>query len=161
MRVIPAFVVLIIASSLPSFAACAQDSAHVITSRPVANDEIPTLDLAIGGVKGAFAGAGAGALLGLGVGAIGCHASARDWCTLTYGLGGALAGQFVGTPVGVHLANHRRGNVVLTTVGSVTATLALLAVGSTFTRGNGAPFILTMPFEIGAAIPIERYIERR
>lgn len=132
----------------------------MITSPPMAHDEVGALQLAIGGVGGAFAGSGAGSAVGIAVGAAVCRAPDRGWCTLTYGLGGALAGLAVGTPVGVHLANRGRGNLALTTVGTIAASAALLAIGSTLTRGNGPPFVLTIPFEIGTAIPLERYIER-
>ncbi len=163
MRSIPAFAVLVLASSLLTPQARAQDSAARIISTPppITRDEVGALHLAIGGIKGAAAGTGVGLPLGFVTGAIGCRATDRSWCILTYGLGGALAGLIVGTPVGVHLANRGSGNLALTTVGSIAATSALLALGSTLTRGNGPPIILTLPFEIGTAIPIERYIERR
>jgi outer membrane lipoprotein SlyB len=152
---------LALASSVICPAARAQDPAQAITSPPITRDEVGTIHLISGGARGAFVGVGAGSVIGLGAGAIGCRGSERSWCTLTYTLGGALAGGVIGTPIGVHTANESRGNLAATTIGSIAATVALLTVGSTLTHGNGAPLVLTIPLEIGTAIPIERYFERR
>ena len=161
MRAVHVSVVIAVTVLSVASTARSQDSTPVVTMRPIAQDEASTPRLVIGGISGAFAGMGAGAGVGLLAGAAGCRSSgqnSRDMCGLTYGLGGALAGLVIGAPIGVHLANHRRGSAILTVIGSVAATAALLAVGSTLKHGSGPAFVLMLPFEIGMAIPIERDI---
>ena len=162
MRAVHVLVVTAATALLLASSARAQDSSHVLTSPPVTRDEVGTLRLAIGGVSGGFAGAGLGLGTGLLVGRASCRSgpNSRDFCGLADGLAGGLAGLTVGTPIGVHLANHRLGNGIFTVIGSITATAALLALSSTLTQGNGPPFVLMLPFEIGTAIPIERHTER-
>ena len=160
MRVIPTLAAFAISLSAIASTTRAQDSLHVITSAPIVQDEISTVHLVTGGVAGAFAGAGFGISAGVIAGAVGCRASGGARCELTYGLSGALAGFVIGAPIGVHVANQRRGNAAATVLGSVAATAALLALGSTLTRHNGAPFVLTLPFDIGAAVAIARHTSR-
>jgi hypothetical protein len=108
--------------------------------------------LALGGVLGGAAGAFAGGMIG---------AKATDTCEdcaivgLAYGF---VAGGSAGLPLGVHLANHRRGNYGL----SLVASLAIAAAGfGTTLATRDARILIAVPvLQLVSSIAIERATSR-
>jgi hypothetical protein len=105
--------------------------------------------MALGGVLGGAAGAFAGGIIG---------AKAADTCEdcalegLIYGF---VGGGSAALPLGVHLANHRRGNYGL----SLLASLAIGAVGfgtTLATHGDGRLMIAVPVLQLVSSIAIER-----
>jgi hypothetical protein len=108
--------------------------------------------LALGGVLGGAAGAFAGGIIG---------AKATDTCEdcalvgLAYGF---VAGGSAALPLGVHLANHRRGNYGL----SLLASLAIAAAGfgTTLATHDARPMIAVPVLQLVSSIAIERATTR-
>jgi hypothetical protein len=138
----------------------------------------PAAVLVAGGLAGGAAGAVVGGLLAGGLRSLG-PCDDQDGCLAVYAewaVSGAFLGQSLGLPLGVHLANHRQGNLA-------PAILASAAIGTggllTYwgiqrygtdewgnTRGNPdaltAVTIVAMPLlELAASIAIERASSRR
>jgi hypothetical protein len=143
-----------------------------------AADQRSTGRLVAGGLAGGAAGALAGGLLAAGLRALG-PCDDQDGCLDRYAewaISGAILGQSLGLPVGVHFANHRQGHLppaLLASAGIGTAGLlayrAIQRYGTDDwgnTRGNPdaltAVTIVAMPvLEMVASIAIERTTSRR
>jgi hypothetical protein len=143
-----------------------------------AADQRSTGRLVAGGLAGGAAGALAGGLLAAGLRVLGT-CDDQDGCLDRYAdwaISGAILGQSLGVPVGVHFANDRQGHLppaLLASAGIGTAGLlayrAIQRYGTDDwgnTRGNPdaltAVTIVAMPvLELVASIAIERTTSRR
>jgi len=117
-------------------------ASSVDTPRP---DEVDVAWLWTGGIVGGAAGLGLGILIGLEV-----HPSVESPFL------GGLAGYTVGVPIGVHLANQRRGNPWLTGLASALPMTTFLLVG----YGETA-LIAAAAVQLVGSAAVERYGERR
>jgi hypothetical protein len=92
---------------LPAAPASAQQSPGPATPRPVGR-------LVLGGVLGGAAGLATGGVIGVAVGANHCTDEGNpDSCHAPQGLVyGAVAGQTISIPLGVHIANSRQGRLL-------------------------------------------------
>lgn len=113
----------------------------------------------VGGAVGAVAGFYAGALADGG-----CRGDGgdEDSCILA-GFAGALVGESLGIPLGVYLAEHRRGSYPLAALASLGITA--LGFGAMGLVGDSGPpaqgiWVLVPVAQIGASIAIERRTHR-
>lgn len=127
-------------------------AASVRTAAAVPGETRHVAVLALGGVLGGAAGAFAGGIIG---------AKAADTCEdcalegLVYGL---VAGGSAALPLGIHLANRRRGNYGL----SLLASLAIGAAGfgATLASHEGGVMIAVPVLQLVSSIAIERSTTR-
>lgn len=121
-----------------------------IVPPPAASGDVDEIDVAllwIGGLVGGAGGLALGILVGLEV-----HPS------LDSPVWGGLAGYTVGVPMGVHLANRRRGNAWLTGLASVVPMGALVLGGG---GGGGGALALAASLQIVGSAAVERFGERQ
>ncbi len=113
--------------------------------------------LSIGGVAGGALGFFGGGLLGYGVetGLAGCEG--EEWCGFAGILFGAVIGEMVALPLGVHMANRSRGSYAPGLATSIVVGLGGLALAGA-TGGIAAPLVVpAIPIaQILAAIAVER-----
>ena len=109
--------------------------------------------LATGGVLGGAVGVFAGALVGARLTEHDC-----DDCGLVGAVYGAVAGGSALLPLGVHVANHGRGNLGL----SLSSSLAIGGVGLALAvESNSAAVLIPVPvLQIVSSILIERKTEK-
>jgi hypothetical protein len=135
-----------------NLAAAAPGSAPAAPGIPAGKQTSPGV-MALGGILGGAAGALAGGIIG---------AKAADTCedcALEGLLYGFVAGGSTALPLGVHLANHRRGNYGL----SLLASLAIGAVGfgtTLATHGDGRILIAVPVLQLVSSIAVERATSR-
>ena len=128
-------------------------------------NEVPAADLAfLGGLAGVVSWV-PGAMLGAAAYEATHDNSHGDICGLVYIVWGGLIGATAGMAAGVHLANHRRGNLgadLLTAFGVGAAGLILAAAASK--SDNGVPGIVWWAIpaaQVGFTVAVERWGERR
>lgn len=116
-----------------------------------ASPGIPGLVLAglIGGTVGVFAGGFIGSALGGGNAICG-----DDACGLEEAVYGAIIGESALLPLGVHLANHRRGSYGLSLLAS--GAIALAGVAAVDATDDGWPLIAVPVGQLVSSILIER-----
>lgn len=118
-------------------------------------ERVDTGRLVLGGVAGGLAGVGVGLL-----GTLSC--SEDDWCFGPIFIG--MGVEIIGVPLGVHLANERKGNYLLDALGSIGAVVlgvlvihASEAVNLRWGNAGGPAFLLLVPAaQIGFSIALER-----
>lgn len=116
-----------------------------------------TGQLVIGGVLGGAAGVGAAVLVYQVAG--GGETCGDDPCGLYYGLLAGIVFEPVAVPLGVHLANHQRGNYVVSLLASVGLGGAVWLGGSQL--GLGDELIVLVPVaQLAGAILGEKRSER-
>jgi hypothetical protein len=103
----------------------------------------------IGGAAGFFTGAYTGGTLGGGNRVCG-----DDPCGLEGALWGAAAGVTVGLPLGVHVANHRRGSLGEELIASMAAAGVGLAAASA--TNSGVPLLVVPVAQLSLSIAIEQ-----
>ena len=112
-----------------------------------------TLRMTGGGVLGGVVGFVAGGLAGAAIGG-GNSICGDDACGLKEAAYGAVIGEATLLPLGVHLANHRRGNYVLSLLASAAIGAAgILAVDA---ANDGWPLIPVPIAQLISSILIER-----
>jgi hypothetical protein len=123
-------------------------SVHVFPRQPV-NPAILATGGVLGGAVGLFAGALAGARL--------TQNDCED-CALVGAVYGAVAGGSALLPLGVHVANHGRGNFGMSLLSSLAIGGLGLAVAH---ESNSAAVMISVPvLQIVSSILIERKTER-
>lgn len=133
----------------PVLAAAADPSA------PSTRASIPGMVLA--GVTGGTIGVFGGGLIGSAVGG-GNAICGDDACGLEEAVYGAILGESVTLPLGVHLANRRRGNYGLSLLASVgIGALGILAVEAS---NDGWPLLAVPAGQLVTSILIERATSR-
>ena len=114
----------------------------------------PAWSLAAGGAAGGVVGFAAGSLLGAPFNA--------DHCSDCNGtLVGGLAGLSVGTPLGVHLADGRRGNVWAVLGGSAAAGLGASLLAAELGADGTAVQVSLPAAQLLSAVAIEMFTRRR
>ncbi len=116
-----------------------------------------TVGMVAAGLGGGTVGFFAGGLIGyeLGGGSLICG---DDSCGLEEAAYGAIAGESVLLPLGVHLANRRRGNYGLSLLASAAlGGLGILAVNAT---NDGTPLIVVPVAQLVTSVLIERATSR-
>lgn len=115
--------------------------------------------LALGGIAGGGLGLFGGAALGYAIetGLTGCEGG--DWCGILGAFGGGLVGELVMLPLGVHLANGRRGSYGWTAAASL---LAAAAGGLASTGFGDADFMMFVvpAAQIYAAVVVQKKTAR-
>lgn len=115
--------------------------------------------LVLGGIAGGGPGLFGGAALGYAIetGLTGCEGG--DWCGIFGAFGGGLLGELVMLPLGVHLANGRRGSYGWTFAAS---TLAAGAGGLLSTGFGDADFMMFVvpALQIYAAVAVQKRTAR-
>lgn len=106
-----------------------------------------------GGVVGFFAGGYAGAMAGGGNRVCG-----DDPCGLEEAIWGAAAGVSTFIPLGVHLANGRRGSYGAELAASLV--VGAVGLGLAYDRNNGVPLLLVPVGQIVTSMLIERAAAR-
>lgn len=109
--------------------------------------------LVMGGVVGTGVAVGAGILVYQLAG--GGTVCGDDPCGLVGGLLMAIVVQPVLVPLGVHLANHRRGNFAATMLASTAAAGAVILLGSQFDL-DGDLLLAVPALQIGVSVLAER-----
>ena len=147
-----------VASSLSEATRVAQSTTPI-----VARQQRPTELLVLGGVLGGGLGLVGGAIAGAGLEvAMGCD---HDYCGIAGGLLGAMAGEIILLPLGVHLANGRQGNygyALLASAGSAAGGLLLsLAAGAIAGERSIDVALWTIPVaQLASSILVERRTSR-
>ena len=164
---------LLLLSLLP-FAGLSAQSAQITTfarwSPPPVGGAVPTLrpaassggtsvlGMTAGGLIGGAVGFAGGALIGATLGG-GNAICGDDACGLEEAAYGAIAGQSILLPLGVHIANGRRGNYGFSLITSVVIGAAgIVVVDAT---NDGSPFIVVPVLQLVSSILIERATSRR
>ncbi len=126
----------------------------VATLRPAApSGGTSVLGMTAGGLLGGAVGFAGGALIGATLGG-GNAICGDDACGLEEAAYGAIAGQSILLPLGVHIANGRRGNYGFSLITSVVIGAAgIVAVDAT---NDGSPFIVVPVLQLVSSILIER-----
>ena len=128
-----------------------------------ARQQRPTELLVLGGVLGGGIGLVGGAFAGAGLEiAAGCD---HDYCGIAGGLLGAMAGEIILLPLGVHLANGRQGNygyALLASAGSAAGGLLLSLAAGALTGEEGIDVVLwAIPVaQLASSIVVERRTSR-
>ncbi len=125
--------------------------------RPGSSGGTSVVGMTAGGLVGGAVGFAGGALIGgiLGGGNAICG---DDACGLEEAAYGAVAGQSILLPLGVHIANGRRGNYGFSLITSVVIGVAgIVVVDAT---NDGAPFIAVPVLQLVSSILIERATSR-
>ena len=129
----------------------------------VALEQRPTESLVLGGVLGGALGLVGGAIAGAGLEvAMGCD---YDYCGIGGGLMGAMIGEVVLLPLGVHLANGWQGNygyALLASAGSIAGGLLLSFAAGAIAGESGIDVALwAIPVaQLVSSITIERRTSR-
>ena len=113
--------------------------------------------LVLGGLVGGAAGLLGGGAVGYAFGG-GGRLCGDDPCGLEGGLLGAVGGEMLFLPLGVHLANHSRGNYGYSLLASVG--LGLLGTGLASTANSGALLLAVPIAQLASSIIIERATSR-
>src|SRR5690606_3571337 len=103
----------------------------------------------VGGLVGFAAGAGLGYTLSDDVGC------GDEWCVLGGAVIGGLVGESVGMPVGAHVVNRRRGDLVRGIIMTTLVGGAGLGLASAFDSDAGATLALTALAQAFVAAAIE------
>ena len=129
----------------------------VPTARSTSRGEAGIPAMAIAGVIGGTVGVFGGGLIGSAVGG-GNAICGDDACGLEEAVYGAILGESVLLPLGVHLANGRRGNYGLSLLASVgIGALGILAVDAS---NDGIPLLVVPVAQLITSIAIERTTSR-
>ncbi|KPK82094.1 MAG: hypothetical protein AMS25_03760 [Gemmatimonas sp. SM23_52] len=167
-------VLLLVAMAAGPRVTCAQDCGRLnglywIGSdrrvEPPAAQEVDSLrvsdgDMIAGGLLGGVLGGIAGGLIGLAAWS-GCQG---ELCQLEGMAVGALVGEVVGLPIGVHLRDHRRGSFPLVLAGSVVTAAGAVAAAHFVVDNAAVPGVaVVMTFallQVGVTVQIERRTRR-
>ncbi len=126
-------------------------------ARPAATDQAGIPAMALAGVIGGTVGVFGGGLIGSAVGG-GNAICGDDACGLEEAVYGAILGESVTLPLGVHLANRGRGNYGLSLLASVgIGALGILAVDAS---NDGIPLLVVPVAQLVTSIAIERATSR-
>lgn len=106
----------------------------------------------VGGTIGFFAGGFLGASLGN-------DRNCEDFCGLEEAVWGAGAGVSTLLPLGVHLANHRRGNFGISL--GVSLAIGAVGMGIAFTANNGVPLLFIPLAQLITSVAIEHQSSTR
>ncbi len=141
------------------FAAQAGSAAALPAARSSAVDSLPLTStrLAMGGLAIGILSMAGGAIAGA---IISCpnHHSKEEFCGMDGAFVGAAAGELVGIPLGVHLADRRHGSFGWDLVAS---TAAVFALAPAVSASRLPPLILLVPAgQIAAAVVAERRTAR-
>jgi hypothetical protein len=109
--------------------------------------------MTLGGLLGGAVGVVAGGLAGAALGG-GDRLCGDDPCGFEEAVWGAAVGMSVMLPLGVHLANHRRGSYGTELVASLV--VGAVGLGLSSQSNNGAPLVLVPVGQLVASILIER-----
>jgi hypothetical protein len=109
--------------------------------------------MTMGGLLGGAVGVVAGGLAGAALGG-GDRLCGDDPCGFEEAVWGAAVGMSVMLPLGVHLANHRRGSYGTELVASLV--VGAVGLGLSSQSNNGAPLVLVPVGQLVASILIER-----
>lgn len=138
---------------LPRWAPAAGPSEGSTPRAPARERGAPVVGLVVGGLLGGAAGFGAGALVGYALGG-GDLLCGDDPCGLEEAAYGAIVGQSVALPLGVHVANGGRGNYGLSLLASAAIGAAgVLVINAT---NDGTPFLVVPVAQLVSSILIER-----
>ncbi|MBK6423326.1 MAG: hypothetical protein IPF77_14140 [Gemmatimonadetes bacterium] len=125
--------------------------------RPAAPARASVTGMVLAGVTSGAIGLAGGGLIGSAVGG-GNAICGDDACGLEEAVYGAIIGESVALPLGVHLANRRRGNYGLSLLASVgIGALGILAVDSS---NDGWPLLAVPIGQLVSSILIERATSR-
>jgi hypothetical protein len=129
-------------------------------ARAIVDQVIPTKspeDLILGGAMGWIAGLAAGAAVGYAI-----QPDAGDsWIGAGEWWLGALVGSSAGAATGVHLANGRSGDLLLSSGGALLSVPVALLVAVPLVWVHGAGILLVPVAQIGTSILLERRTSRR
>jgi len=124
--------------------------------QPVLQPRVPASHLWLAGGGGAVLGALAGGVAGYGIAVSqGCRG---EFCGLGGIVIGLTLGEIVGAPLGVHLANGRRGPLGVELTAS--AVVALVGLTVPYISGSGLIFWSVPLAQIATAIHLERRGEK-
>lgn len=121
--------------------------------RPAVQREAGTVGLVLAGLTGGTLGFFGGLYLGSAIGG-GNRICGDDACGLEEAAYGAVIGESVLLPLGIHLANHSRGNYGLSLLAS--AGIAAVGIAAISATDDASPLIAVPIAQIVSSILIER-----
>ena len=124
-----------------------------IAPRPASSGGTSVVGMTAGGLIGGAVGFAGGALIGATLGG-GNAICGDDACGLEEAAYGAIVGQSVLLPLGVHIANGRRGNYGYSLITSMV--IGAAGIAAVHATNDGAPFIAVPVLQLVSSILIER-----